>query len=769
MTMLAEFRAQYPQYDDMDDASLANSLHAKFYADVPRAEFDAKLGIQSALPANEPIEADGSAASMEAYLSAKPAKAPAKEPEGWLPWAEATARSAAMGLTFNTADDIAAFLGSLGAQLPGGNGKSRQEILDEINTGVEDFKETNPVTAYGTEIGASLILPAKGLKTAYDIGSKVVPVLGNVGKHAVAGSVIAAPYGAAQSAGNAISRPDASVESVIGETLEGAKDAAVAGAVLNPVIAGVAPKVVAGAQRLFGGKPGEIAEAAAPRLAEEAALPQEGAPQVSATPEPAVLPNPAEAVPPQAGPNTAKRAELPSYLSREFEAPGVPTADEVAEASARTGIPVSRVVASESGPLKRLGGFLADTMFVGTPLEKAADETRASMKAATEKVLRDFGSGERFNAGEAAATAVREWMADGSKETTSAIYQRVAKLFDRKAMSPLNKTREVAESLRREIQESTSQVNQKALDLVMEATTRPGGLTYDGLMKLRQDIGAHFDGSMIPEAGTPIPALKRIYGAMSDDLHQLVLQSGGSKALSAYMKAERVNQLTAAKREELGKLVGDVKGGATAPEEVADRILSWASGKSSGDLRQLLEVRKIAGPEAFDQLASYAVSKMGFAENGQFSPARFFAQYSNMTQNGRRMLFGSTGKGELKQALDDIATIAARAKDIDRFRNSSRTFSVGSGALGLMGAFFHPLNTLMTGAGGYMIARALAKPATAKHLSRWSQAREAFARTPNADTQRRYALMSRSLAMALADEGGDERAIAEHLITEGAN
>ena len=41
---LADFRAQYPQYDDMSDADLASALHRKYYSDVPRAEFDAKLG-----------------------------------------------------------------------------------------------------------------------------------------------------------------------------------------------------------------------------------------------------------------------------------------------------------------------------------------------------------------------------------------------------------------------------------------------------------------------------------------------------------------------------------------------------------------------------------------------------------------------------------------------------------------------------------------------------------------------------------------------------
>ena len=39
MATLVEFRAQYPQYNDMPDVALADALHQKFYADMPKADF----------------------------------------------------------------------------------------------------------------------------------------------------------------------------------------------------------------------------------------------------------------------------------------------------------------------------------------------------------------------------------------------------------------------------------------------------------------------------------------------------------------------------------------------------------------------------------------------------------------------------------------------------------------------------------------------------------------------------------------------------------
>lgn len=42
---MAAFRQKYPQYNDMPDDQLADSLYKKHYADMPREEFDKKLGI----------------------------------------------------------------------------------------------------------------------------------------------------------------------------------------------------------------------------------------------------------------------------------------------------------------------------------------------------------------------------------------------------------------------------------------------------------------------------------------------------------------------------------------------------------------------------------------------------------------------------------------------------------------------------------------------------------------------------------------------------
>lgn len=57
MAGLADFRAQHPEYNDMSDTDLSNALYTKFYSDIPRDQFDAKMGASKPLTdqLNDPL------------------------------------------------------------------------------------------------------------------------------------------------------------------------------------------------------------------------------------------------------------------------------------------------------------------------------------------------------------------------------------------------------------------------------------------------------------------------------------------------------------------------------------------------------------------------------------------------------------------------------------------------------------------------------------------------------------------------------------------
>jgi hypothetical protein len=57
MATLAEVREKYPQYKDLSDQQLADGLYKKYYSDLPREEFDRKVGLapqQTAAPQMPP-------------------------------------------------------------------------------------------------------------------------------------------------------------------------------------------------------------------------------------------------------------------------------------------------------------------------------------------------------------------------------------------------------------------------------------------------------------------------------------------------------------------------------------------------------------------------------------------------------------------------------------------------------------------------------------------------------------------------------------------
>jgi hypothetical protein len=81
MATLTEIRNQYPQYADLPDDVLANALYKKFYSDVPRAEFDSKLGLKAAqTPAAQTAPPLTSAQTM--YRSVRDVVAPTVEMAG---------------------------------------------------------------------------------------------------------------------------------------------------------------------------------------------------------------------------------------------------------------------------------------------------------------------------------------------------------------------------------------------------------------------------------------------------------------------------------------------------------------------------------------------------------------------------------------------------------------------------------------------------------------------------------------------------------------
>jgi hypothetical protein len=154
MATLAEIRAQYPQYADMSDADLAGALHKKFYADMPRGEFDKKLGLK----APEPLDPYRETARKE--LDELKAKG--------VPMGSPMQRRIAQSISFNTADDILAGLttplemikrGTFNPAEAWRHAKAREDLI------LEDARKETGLAGTIAEIGGG-VLTGSGLANA---------------------------------------------------------------------------------------------------------------------------------------------------------------------------------------------------------------------------------------------------------------------------------------------------------------------------------------------------------------------------------------------------------------------------------------------------------------------------------------------------------------------------------------------------------------------------------------------------------------------------
>lgn len=172
MATIAEIRAQYPQYSDMSDAALADALYKKFYSDLPRADFDAKIGLQAPRSEGMPTAPRQElTAGQRMYQSIRPYVAPTIEALG-------SAGGALLGGTAGTfgAGPIGTVTGGVvGAGLGYGLAKEALELGDVYLGG----KEPRQGPAIATE-------PAKNVLegATYEAGGRVVaPLLGKaIGK-----------------------------------------------------------------------------------------------------------------------------------------------------------------------------------------------------------------------------------------------------------------------------------------------------------------------------------------------------------------------------------------------------------------------------------------------------------------------------------------------------------------------------------------------------------------------------------------------------------
>lgn len=393
---------------------------------------------------------------------------------------------------------------------------------------------------------------------------------------------------------------------------------------------------------------------------------------------------------------------------------------EVVQRASDLGISLPRYMVDESRMTQGLAAGLQNIPGAGDKIAKAAGDTVNALGNAVDKVREGYGTGSPAVAGSYAKDALADWMTGGSKKVAERVYDAVDNLVDPGVKSQLPETVQAAQSILARRANAHIPGKSAAVDAILDAATAPGGLNYEGIKGLRSYLGEMTPQEMVTQ-GINAGEVKQLYGALTSDLKAAVINAGDVPAYDAFLKANRVYDSIVARRDALTKIVG-AKGDA-APEAVFSRILAMAGSKSSADINRLALARKTAGPEAWNEVASAVVGRLGRDPQGDFSIQRFLTAYGNLSPGGRSALFKSTGKDNLGKSLEDINFVTKQIEDkLKQFYNPSGTGrSLASSAM-VFGVLHHPIQTLSTLIGGNRLATALTEPATAQATADWLKA-----------------------------------------------
>lgn len=246
------------------------------------------------------------------------------------------------------------------------------------------------------------------------------------------------------------------------------------------------------------------------------------------------------------------------------------------------------------------------------------------------------------------------------------------------------------------------------------------GIPYEAVKRIRSQIGEELSDFSL-STDRPTAQLKRLYGSLSQDL-EAAAQAQGPSAVAAVRRANNYFKASADRLETLERVV-DKNGG---PEKVFQAAMS---GTKDGATTLRAVMRSL--PEDGQKAVSAAVIKrMGLANPGAqnaagdaFSPNTFLTNWSGLSPEARRTLFGRYGAG-FSEDMDKIARVADRIKTgSEVYRNPSGTVNRGA-ALAYPATIGGLLITGQLGAtglavGGGAAANSLARAMTNPTFVRW--------------------------------------------------
>lgn len=274
-------------------------------------------------------------------------------------------------------------------------------------------------------------------------------------------------------------------------------------------------------------------------------------------------------------------------------------------------------------------------------------------------------------------------------------------------------------------------------------TQATAGIAEKAPDKIANDIGEFINGSGRDVAQRLLtPQQRAIAETYAETLRR------GANARETLAEAAKNTKPSAAKinigpiQELADTVLG--KGGKT-DEALFNAIDAYAKTGSRGDIKTLADLVKTIPEKDKGDLAGALIRKMGHsARTNDFTLETFASDWGKYSPQAKAVLFGNAGP--YRQALDDIAMISQRYKDIGRrFGNPSGTAQNASLLGTAAWVFAAPFQAIPALLGSAVAAKMLASPAGASSLSKWGKVAEGVNRLPNPQRLVAFQLASQNL------------------------
>jgi hypothetical protein len=410
-----------------------------------------------------------------------------------------------------------------------------------------------------------------------------------------------------------------------------------------------------------------------------------------------------------------------------------PATAAVADTANQFGVDLPRAVAGT--PSQQAAGKVVGMTPVGGAIGEATNKAAGQVGQAVAAQAGTIGGGTKESAVDNAVPVIRDWLDQGFKKEAQGIYAPLTPLNTSKALGDLPNTRAIAQDiLNQQAGKNAEAAMPPAVQDVLDAATRPGGLTFGQMNGLKTDLGR----SASWDARGDSDGFKRLYGALTDDVRNHAQAIGGNQGLVSFDSANSQFQSLLTRNQAIRKMVG-----AGSDENVFDKFASKAmdnvgpQGKG-GDLATIAHVKQSIPDTSYNELVSGMVGRLG-QKNGSTDMQQFMTDWGKMSTAAKDQVFSTPGTAQVRQNIDQIATVAnmlKNAKPTSHLAGQLGGVEQGMELLNSIGRREYGRAALIAGTavGGSQAAKYLASPVGSGAMANVMKSYAAHARMPSAQS-----------------------------------